>query len=204
MKRDYTVGVAAVLFPVLTFVGLVLSNPPGGNYSAKHISDFVAHGHRPVIYVSLYLLLLAAAALLYLVSGLRERVVGGFASRLFATTGYAAGAAWAIGAALIFTVPIGLANGGHLPSDSNVIYMFSQAGFVIIFDAGGILLALALLGLAAGARAAVPSWLRWFTVLAGVVGLASFAFFPFFILLIWSLVFGIWLLASGTGDRATT
>ncbi len=200
MKRDYTVGVAAILLPVLTFLALLVSNPPGGNYSAKHITDFVAKGHRPAIYVSLYLLLLAAAALLYLVSTLRPRVGEGSASRLFATTGYGAGAAWAIGAVVLFTVPIGLANGGHLPSDSNVIYMFSQGGFAIIFDAGGVLLALALLGFAAGARPVVPAWLRWFTLVAGVVGLASVAFFPFFILLIWSLVFGIWMLASGPGD----
>ena len=33
-------------------------------------------------------------------------------------------------------------------------------------------------------------------VVAGVIGLFSFAFFPFFILVLWALVAGIWLLAS--------
>ena len=42
----------------------------------------------------------------------------------------------------------------------------------------------------------MPSWLRWFTIVAGVIGLFSLAFFPFFILVLWALVAGIWLLVS--------
>jgi hypothetical protein len=197
-----SVGLAALAFPILTFVGLVVANPPGGNYSAKQVANFVAHGHRAVVYLALYLLLLAAVALLYLVSALRGRLAGGNASRLFSATGFAAGTAWAIGAALLFVVPMGLANGGHLPSDQSVVYLFTQAGFAVIFGAGGILLAFAVLSLAAGGGATLPAWLRWLTIVAGVLGLASVAFFPFFFLLLWSIVFGIWTLASRPSEAS--
>jgi hypothetical protein len=201
MKSDRTtLGLAALLFPILTIAAMVIGNPPGGNWSAKHISDYVARGHRVSAFVAMYLLLLAAVALLYLVAALRRRVADGNASRLFGATGFAAGTAWAIGAPLLFLVPAGLANGGHLPTDPAVIYMFTQAGFGVIFVAGAVMLSVALLAFAFGARAAIPAWLRWLTIAAAIVGLASAAFFPFFLLLLWSLVLGVYALATKSFD----
>ena len=61
--------------------------------------------------------------------------------------------------------------------------------------------ALALVTLAA-TRVAMPVWLRWATLLLGVIGLASPAFFPSLALLIWGVLSGVWLLAGGA--RAAT
>jgi len=55
-----------------------------------------------------------------------------------------------------------------------------------------------------GCGAALPSWLRWLTLVLGVIGLASPAFFPSLALLIWGLVTGIWLLLAGTRAEAAT
>jgi hypothetical protein len=77
-------------------------------------------------------------------------------------------------------------------------------GDTILYGAAGMLLGAALIALALGARATLPSWLRWVTLIVGVLGLASPAFFPWFLLLIWSLVMGGWLLVAGqatSGDR---
>jgi hypothetical protein len=195
VKRDSsTLGIAAILFAVLTFVGMIIASPPGGNYSAKNIADFVDRGHRAAAVVAVYLMLAAAAALLYLVAGLRERAAG---SRLFAPLAFAAGTAWAIGAAILVTVPLGLMNGAQAAPDGNTVYMLTQAGFAVMFGAGGILLGAALISLALAGFAGVPAWLRWLTLVAGVAGVASIAFFPFFLLLVWALVLGIWLTASG-------
>jgi hypothetical protein len=201
MKSDRsTLGLAALVFPILTIAAMVIGSPPGGNWSAEQISDFVARGHRPAAFVGMYLLLLAAVALLYLVAALRRRIADGNAGCVFAATGFAAGTAWAVGAPLLFVVPAGLANGGHLPSDPAVVYMLTQVGFGVIFVAGGVMLAVALLAFASGARAAIPGWLRWLTLAAGILGLASAAFFPFFLLLIWSIVLGVYALATKSFD----
>jgi hypothetical protein len=43
-------------------------------------------------------------------------------------------------------------------------------------------------------RGVRPAWLRWSTLVAGVGGLASVAFFPSALLILWGIVIGIWLL----------
>jgi hypothetical protein len=202
MKADRSIGLAALAFSVLTFVGLIVANPPGGSFSAKDLSDYAAKGHRPAVYVALNLLLVAAGSLLYLVTRLSARVAAEGSSRIFSPLGFTAGAAWAIGASLLGIVPVGLANGGHLPADNAVVYLLTQLGFIVLFAADGITLGAALLAFAIGGRALIPGWLRWVTVVAGVLGLASPAFFPFFALLLWGIVFGVWALASRGGPAA--
>ena len=89
--------------------------------------------------------------------------------------------------------------GGGKALDPRVTYAFSQAGLVVMFTGGAILLGAALVALALDGSAPLPSWLRWTTGIAGVLGLASPAFFPFFAVLLWAVVTGIWTLTS---DRA--
>ncbi|HEY1336992.1 MAG TPA: hypothetical protein VGF59_05750, partial [Bryobacteraceae bacterium] len=75
---------------------------------------------------------------------------------------------------------------------------------VVGFAAGGIMLGAALLVLAVNSSGELPTWLRWLTGVAGVLGLASPAFFPFFALLLWSLVIGIWTLTSDSAAAPQT
>ena len=78
-----------------------------------------------------------------------------------------------------------------------VTYLISEIGVVFIFGCGAVLLGLAFgILLVAGSRGTLPSWLRWFTLIAGVAGVAGLLFFPFFVVLIWGLVTGIWLIAT--------
>jgi hypothetical protein len=62
---------------------------------------------------------------------------------------------------------------------------------------GAILLGLALLVLCVAAPAEHLGRLRWPTVVAGVCGVASLAFFPFFLLMLWAVGIGVRLLAAG-------
>jgi hypothetical protein len=198
LKRDSTfVGAAAVLFALLTFIGMIVIAPPGGDYKESDITDFIAHGHRTSVFVGLYLMFIGAICLLYLVNALRARVGGRWAP-LYAGVSTAAGTAWAIGAVLIAVVPIGLANGAGTAPDAHTVYFFTQAGFATLFGAGAILLGVALIAFAASA--ALPMWLRVVTYIAGIAGLLSPAFFPFFLLLIWGIVFGIWTLVASSGE----
>ena len=198
MKRDGTfVGAAAVLFALLTFIGMIIASPPGGNYKESDIANFIAHGHRAAAIAGLYLMLAGAVCLLFLVTALRGRTTGRWAA-LFDGVSTAAGTAWAIGAVLVCVVPLAFVNGLDTAPDSHTIYVVTQIGFAALFGAGGILLGVALIAFAASA--ALPMWLRIVTYIAGIAGVLSIAFFPFMLLLIWGIVFGIWTLASRPGE----
>lgn len=192
-RESGLLGIASILFALLTFIGMIVANPPGGDYSESDIQKFLAHDHRVACVVGVYLMLAGAVTLLYLLSGLRAHV-GGRLGAFFVATGTVAGAAWAIGAVLVTVVPLGLSNGGAVAPEPHTVYMFSQVGFATLFAAGGILLGVTLIVLAAAST--LPGWLRAVTLVAGILGLVSPAFFPFMALLVWGLVFGIWSLAS--------
>jgi hypothetical protein len=192
-RESGLLGIASILFALLTFIGMIVADPPGGDYKESDITSFLAHDHRTACVVGVYLMLAGAVALLYLLATLRGRL-SGRAGAFFAATGTAAGAAWAIGAVLVTVVPLGLANGGVVAPEPHTVYMLTQVGFATLFAAGGILLGVTLIALAA--TSLFPGWLRVVTLVAGILGLVSPAFFPFMALLLWGLVFGIWSLAS--------
>jgi len=73
-------------------------------------------------------------------------------------------------------------------------YLISEVGAVIIAGPGAILLGFALIALMLGSRQVLPGWLRWLTLVAGVLAFASLAYFPAFLVLIWAIVIGVWLL----------
>jgi len=50
--------------------------------------------------------------------------------------------------------------------------------------------------LAFASRGSLPVWLTVATGVGGVAGVSAVAWFPFFLLLIWSLVVGVWLVAG--------
>jgi hypothetical protein len=189
-------GAGALGFAVLWMAGVILASPPGGNYSVKDLQDFTASGHRTAVGIGMVLSLIGVLGLLIFVNYLR-RIAAGPADDggLVWSAGLLSAAGFAIGTVLIDVVPMGLANGGR-PIPASVTYMFTQTGFASAWGIGGTFLAVTLLALAIRRPAAMPSWFRWFTVVAGVVGLFSLAFFPFFILVLWALVAGIWLLVA--------
>jgi hypothetical protein len=55
-----------------------------------------------------------------------------------------------------------------------------------------------------GGRALVPAWLRWSTLVAGVAGVVSLAFFPAALVLLWGIVMGIWLLVPSREPAVAT
>jgi hypothetical protein len=180
-------GIGGIAFGVLTFIAFVLASPPGGEYSESSVTDFVAKGHRTMVIVSLYLVLLAVLGLVALLRELaRDRVAWGL--------GIAGAAAVAIGWALIVTPSVSLAYGGNTSAaiEPSVAYTICEGGFVVLCGAGGVLLGLSLI---VSARS-LGGWVRWFTGIVGVVALASAAWFPFFVLLLGGVVLGTWLLAS--------
>jgi MFS family permease len=201
-RSNLVPGVGALAFGVLAFLALVVASPPGGNYSATDIAKYLEKGHRVAVLVSLYLMLLAVAGLICALAALRDRIgPQSWTDRFFWGSGIAGAASLAVGWAILITPPSSLSIGGAEAPESKVVYLITQAGFITALGAGGILLGFALVALMIGSAGGLPSWVRWTTLVAGLLGIASPAFFPFFGLLLWGVIVGVWLLASGRGKQ---
>jgi hypothetical protein len=195
-RRSLVGGIGAIAFGVLPIVGFMVGNPPGGNYKASDVADFIAKGHRPAVFVSVYLVLLSGVGLLLLLARLRESVPEGSRTTLFWGFSVSAVGAWIAGYAIGIAPSIALAfSGGKLHSLSlPVAYTFSEAGWAVMFGAGALLLGCALVTFAAG-PVTLPGWIRWTALVAGIASLAGLAWFPLFLVYIWAIVIGIALVA---------
>lgn len=202
MNQSRLAGVGGLAFGVLAFVAMIIANPPGGGYSASAVTSFLDQGHRPEVFVSVYLMVVAVAGLLLLLARLRAAVDGARAT-LFWAFAVAAAGAWLIGYLLAVAPSIALAySGGKLGSGSispQVGYVLSEAGWVVMYGAGGILLGAALVTFALG-RVELPGWVRWTTAIAGIAALAAIAWFPFFLVYLWAIVLGLWALLASPAE----
>jgi len=199
-------GIGGLTFGILGFVGLLVGNAPGGNYTAADVSSFLAKGHRPAVFVSAYLVLLSAAGLLLLLSRLRGSLDGaGPRSSLFWGFSVAAATAWMAGYAIVIGPAVALAfSGGKLTSSAlsgPTVYTFVESGFGVMYGAGGFFLACALIAFTVG-RVRVPAWVRWATGIAAVTSLAGIAWFPFFLVYLWAVALGVWALAKDRSAAA--
>jgi hypothetical protein len=122
--------------------------------------------------------------------------------RLAWGTGLLGAAALLIGWVLQFAPSVSL-QGGVPALDPAISMTFIYAGYAVFFAAGGMLLGIAILTFAIGGHAA-PMWVRAFSALAGLIGILSGANIPFYVVLLWGLVVGIWLLVSSPRPDAPT
>jgi hypothetical protein len=189
-------GIGALAFAILPMIAFSIANPPGGNYSLSDITSYVTKGHRTDVFVSLYVILLSAVGLALLLARLRDSVEEN-RRPLFWGLGVSAVAAWMIGYALAAAVPVAMAFGGagHVILTNPTIFTFTEAGFGVMFGAGGLVLGCALVVFAVG-PVSEPAWVRWTTLVAGIAALAGLAWFPFFVVYVWSLLLGVRLLAT--------
>lgn len=129
---------------------------------------------------------------------------GSYSSNVFATAGMVSVTAFAIGWVTWLAVPLSIWIGGSgVVVDPKIAYVILQVGAAIVFGVGGIFLGLTLIVLRLGSGGRLPAWLRWFSLAVGVLALASMAWLPFFPLLLWGLVAGVWMIAArGESDSA--
>jgi hypothetical protein len=201
-SRSALAGIGSIAFSVLTIVGLALANPPGGTYKASNAEDYVAKGHHVAVFASAYVLLLAVLGLLLLLAYLRDLLSeapdGERMARVFWAMGIGAATSFAVGWAIVLGNAIAHAFvGSGVVVDPGVTYLASELGFSVVFGPAAILLGFALIAFMVGARTLVPAWLRWSTLVAGLAGVVSLAFFPAALVLLWGIVMGIWLLVPG-------
>lgn len=198
MKRVSIAGLGALAFAILVFVASVIDSGPGGTYSTSDVTDYLKSGHRPIVFVALYMSLLGIVGLLFLLSRLRDAIVDESRARVFWALSVGGASAFVAGWALHAAAPLAIGYGGKVSFAPQVTYLIAVGGYIVL-SAGAIMLGLALLTLVVG-PVELPGWVRWFTLVGVIGGVTSPAFFPFGLFFIWALVMGIWLIAT---DRET-
>jgi hypothetical protein len=203
-SRSGIAGLAGIGFAVLTFVGLLVANPPGGTYSASDSTKYLARGHHVAVFLSVYLLVLAVVGLVALVAYLRSVLAPSF-GELFTWLGLASAILLAAGWGIVLGDAIAHAYGGrHVVVPPTTTYLLSEIGAAVIWGPAAILLGFALVALAVGTQGTLPGWLRIATVIGAIGGILGPAFFPSILVLIWALVLGIWLVLKGRRTEVAT
>jgi hypothetical protein len=194
-------GLGGIAFSVLTFAAILVSNAPGGNYSASAVATYLSRGHRIPELIVFHLALLGLLGLIVLLAQFREaiRAAGNLrAAQVVWGAGVASVASFAIGWGIIGGQVIAHLEGGRAISVSPAVtYLLSEIGVVFIFGCGAILLGFALIVLMLNSRGILPTWLRSLTLVCGIAGVAGLAFFTFFVLMLWGIAMGVWLVLAG-------
>jgi hypothetical protein len=194
-------GAGAIGFGALTAVAIVVGGAPGGNFDDGDVARYVAIGHFPTVIATGYLALLGVVGLICLLAYLRE-VVGAqtertFVANVFWGAGLASAASFAVGWGLVTGVAVAAAEGGNGASVPHATtYVLSDTMLNVLYGSGGILLGSALMALMLGTRGSLPNWLRWLTLIAGVLALTTPFYFSAPALPLWGIVMGIWLLVA--------
>jgi hypothetical protein len=201
-KGSTLAGVGAVGFGALTATAIVVGGAPGGNFDDGDVARYVGIAHFPTVIATGYLALLGVVGLICLLAYLRE-VVGAQTERklvanIFWGAGLASTASFAVGWALVTGIAVAAAEGGSGASVPHATtYVLSDTMLNVLYGSGGILLGCALIALMLGTRGSLPNWLRWLTVIAGVLALTTPFYFSAPALPLWGIVMGIWLLVAG-------
>ncbi|HEV2028908.1 MAG TPA: hypothetical protein VGS16_10295 [Candidatus Dormibacteraeota bacterium] len=207
-------GFGAIAFSVLTVVGVAVGGAPGGNYAASDVASYVAIGHLPTVIVTGYLALFGVLGLICVFAYLRELIsvdpAHKMAASVFWGTGLAAAASMAVAWSFITGIAVAAAEGGSSNPGNSVAatvssaetYTLSDTSINVLYGSGGFMLGFALISLMVASRGTLPGWLRWLSLVIGVLAIAAPAYFPSFAIPIWGLVIGGWLIASGTSGAA--
>lgn len=195
-------GIGGLAFTVLLVIATVSASPPGGEYEASDVADFVAKDHRTVVILSLFLIAAAMVGLLMVMAYLCETSFGSRRSgRIAWGTSLLAIGAFLTGWAIVLAPAMSITVGGGPDVDPAVAYTIMQAGFGVFLAVSCLFLGISFLTLALAGSAA-PTWVRIVTGIVGLLAFAAMAFVPVYAVLLWGLVVGIWLLVSPARDTA--
>jgi len=206
-------GVGAIAFSVFTSIAVSVGGAPGGNYVESDVAKYVAIGHLPTVIVTAYMALFGVLGLICVFAYLREVVslepAHKLATNIFWGAGLTAAAALAVGWGLVSGIAVAAAEGGSSNPGNTVAasithsetYALSDTSINVLYGSGGFMLGFALIALMVASRGTLPDWLRWVTLILGVLAIAAPAYFPSFAVPIWGIVVGVWLIAAGRVSR---
>ncbi len=198
-KGSTLAGIGGIAFGLLTAAGIVLGGAPGGNYVEADVANYVGIGHFPTVIVTGYLALLGVVGLICLLAFLRKAIGAqperGVAADIFWGVGLASAASFAVGWGLLTGIAVAAAEGGSGASiPHSTTYVLSDTMLNVVFGSGGILLGVAMIALMFGSRGSLPAWMRWLSLVTGVLALTTPFYFSAPAVPLWTIVVGVWLL----------
>lgn len=186
-------------FVVLVVVGFIVAgNSPDTDASNAKIAAYLAkNSNQTRNIVSFFILMVAMLALLGFYASLRARL-----ARAEGETGGAAALTLGAGVAstVFLIVSIGLFIAPVITADDASkfvvdpgLWRFSQDTGYMFWISSAVAGALAAWATAAVAlrTRALPRWFGWFSIVAGIISLAAFLFFPTFVYWLWILITSI-------------
>lgn len=193
--------IAGLAFVALFVAGVFVSfaNSPSINsgdsdatVAGRYVDYLSNSGHRVVLLIGGYLLILSAMAFVWLGIGLRARLapaVGQFVAGL-TVLGAAAIAVGAIASAAIAgAVDFG---GEPVPRDGDTIRMVMDLAFPLLFVVFGLVSAALIVTVAVGARhAGMPAWMFYASWVAALGGVFAALFVPMVLPLLWYLAIAV-------------
>ena len=203
-------GLGAIVYVGLFIVGLVLidhGRPDADAAPSTVIPYYQDAGHRDRIGLGFVLVLIGVFFLIWFVAALRELVSRYSGDGMLAAVTAIGGAVYAA----LTLVSVALQSAIYTMSDDTyrhgvypeLIHAANDSGYVL-HSAGGVgvgamIVATSLAVL--GARA-IPAWLGWLSLVAGVVSIFAVFFFPWIVIAVWLLVAGV--LVTRASAAATT
>jgi hypothetical protein len=194
---------SGALFVVLIVVGFVVggSSPDTDAPDAKIAAYLAKSSNQDRNFVAFFILMAAMLALIWFYSTLRSRLAqadGGAGGR--GALAFGAGVASAVflvtAICLFISTVITASDTKKFPVDPGLFRLTEDLGY-LLWIASAYAGALAIWATAAVVMRtrALPRWYAWFSIVAGIISLASFLFFPTFVYWLWILVTGILLTA---------
>ena len=189
-------GTALLVYGIGTTVCFFGAGGPGGDFEPATISAYTAPSHYPLAVALWYLGALAALALIPFARELRR--LGGWLGDTLWTLGTAAATTSVVGAFIGGGLVTALWEGGTsvqrgLPQP--VVYTLSEVANLMALCGPAFFVGVAAVLL--GVRAPMPTWLRVFSVVAGVCGVLLPFYFTIPVYLLWVLVVGIRAVVAG-------
>lgn len=207
-------GLGAIAFSVFTVVAVAVGGAPGGNYDSADVGRYVSIGHLPTVIVTGYLALIGVFGLICVFAYLRELIsldpAHKLATSIFWGTGLVAASSIAVGWGLVTGIAVAAAEGGSSNLGNSTpaaisnaeFYTLSDTSLNVLYACGGFMLGFALISLMVASRGTLPGWLRWLSLVVGVLAIAAPAYFPSFAIPIWGLVMGVWLVGGRVSRSA--
>jgi hypothetical protein len=148
-----------------------------------------------------YLAVLGVVGLICLLAYLRGAIAAEpgrrMAADIFWGVGLASAASFAVGWGLVTGIAVAAAEGGSGASVPHpVTYVLSDTFINVLFGSGAILLGFALIALMIASRGSFPTWLRWVSLVAGVLALTAPFYFAAPAVPLWAIVTGVWLIVA--------
>lgn len=192
-------GLGGVIYVVLFVVAQILiigGQPQGDAPPAKVIAYFSEGSHRNKILVGWIVLVVGVFFFLWFLGALTQLVRRQAGDGLLATVTTVGGAVYAALTLAAFSVNAGIRTmsddtyyhevyPGLIHAAGDTMYVLHSAGGAAI---GAMIVAVSLGAL--GARA-IPTWLGWLSVAAGIVAVVSIFLIPWFVIAAWLVVAGI-------------